>query len=894
MAEKYRMDIYNLLGTKLCSLYDTEYYMDGDAQDLQITKDVSGWKEISFNVPAYLNNHEHNFRLDYLKAEHLIYLYEDDTPDVYCIKTENNTHDSKKLNGSFKANHISEELKAKNLYKYFDDDNGIATCSVLLGRALAGTGWTLAYCDIFYESDGVTQKVRSYSCDTKTGAYNMITGICALFNARAEFDGYNKTVSVYSIDHTDGFLEFNFGKNMDKLTRKVDSSKLVTRLYVEGEYGDLGYVGIDSVNPSGLPFILNFNYFRDLGLISTADYIYINAYLGQAKSAAENIRNYQTQLTEYESELRNLIGVCGYMLSELVNGQVSSDIITGGDLQGEEVGFFTGDNIMLVSSAGSYQYVEYSPYTTYSGWDYALKLIWGLSGRIAVLEDSIVVATESYQNQFTKLNTFLSENGYPTVGTIQDLQIIYDVQDLRQVLDENYDASELAEQYQNESVIQMVGGIGVSFHAATEYENQRTQEVQRMLVLMELIHETEEDLADAIASQETLEANFGNRMGSMLRDGYWSDTNYAPGQEASLYADALKISNKLAYPLVDYSTDIRTLIEGTNYTADDIEIARQVRVYDKDLGVNVTVIISAIVIKPEKRMNDTVELKSDLLDIGGKTFSTVLERVTGLADTVQENKDVYKRASVITRDGYVPSAKLNGAIDTLTSQLLSTSSNWVTDEQGNIMFTALDGSSAMMLCGAGFMISSEKNSDGSWKWRTFGTGEGFTADAIVAGFISADRIEAGSITTSHLAADVGETLDITANVGMTNALLSLQNQITLQISDVEQGLEGSITVLTDSVEMRVTQDDLSSYLRNKSDGVYVGRTNSNYESVVRAEGFDILYYENGRDNGDLPVVVWEATGEGMHATQIFLDIGFSGASSVVRQTGTTTGGMAWV
>ena len=58
--------------------------------------------------------------------------------------------------------------------------------------------------------------------------------------------------------------------------------------------------------------------------------------------------------------------------------------------------------------------------------------------------------------------------------------------------------------------------------------------------------------------------------------------------------------------------------------------------------------------------------------------------------------------------------------------------------------------------------------------------------------------------------------------------------------------------------------------------------------------FDILYYENGRDNGDLPVVVWEATGEGMHATQIFLDIGFSGASSVVRQTGTTTGGMAWV
>lgn len=59
----------------------------------------------------------------------------------------------------------------------------------------------------------------------------------------------------------------------------------------------------------------------------------------------------------------------------------------------------------------------------------------------------------------------------------------------------------------------------------------------------------------------------------------------------------------------------------------------------------------------------------------------------------------------------------------------------------------------MKLCGEGFMIANRKNDDGSWDWRAFGTGEGFTADLIVTGFLSADCIQAHSITANHLAAD---------------------------------------------------------------------------------------------------------------------------------------------
>lgn len=40
---------------------------------------------------------------------------------------------------------------------------------------------------------------------------------------------------------------------------------------------------------------------------------------------------------------------------------------------------------------------------------------------------------------------------------------------------------------------------------------------------------------------------------------------------------------------------------------------------------------------------------------------------------------------------------------------------------------------AIQLKGAGFRIANSKNSDGSWNWRTFGTGDGFTADVINVG-----------------------------------------------------------------------------------------------------------------------------------------------------------------
>ena len=144
----------------------------------------------------------------------------------------------------------------------------------------------------------------------------------------------------------------------------------------------------------------------------------------------------------------------------------------------------------------------------------------------------------------------------------------------------------------------------------------------------------------------------------------------------------------------------------------------------------------------------------------------VIARITGIAEILNNKRSLYDRAKAISGDGSIPAKRLEGMIDVLRTRLSSAISNWYTDENGNLILEAASGGSVMKLCGEGFMIANQKNDDGSWDWRTFGTGEGFTADLIVAGFLSADRIQAHSITANHLAADVGQSLDLSSNTSI--------------------------------------------------------------------------------------------------------------------------------
>lgn len=59
------------------------------------------------------------------------------------------------------------------------------------------------------------------------------------------------------------------------------------------------------------------------------------------------------------------------------------------------------------------------------------------------------------------------------------------------------------------------------------------------------------------------------------------------------------------------------------------------------------------------------------------------------------------------------------------------------------------GGFAIQICSQGFRIASGTKPDGSFDWKTFGTGGGFTADMIVAGTLNAALVRAGILTDAQ-------------------------------------------------------------------------------------------------------------------------------------------------
>lgn len=120
------LDVYDYDKNKLCCLYDSRSNAKGQAYDIVRTRDLSGWKEISFNLPFMLDQ-RHNFRWNFIKSEYYLRVTVNQKSDWYIIHSPKKTKNNKSITNTVKCSHISSVLKTKNLYQTFDDTNGIGT-----------------------------------------------------------------------------------------------------------------------------------------------------------------------------------------------------------------------------------------------------------------------------------------------------------------------------------------------------------------------------------------------------------------------------------------------------------------------------------------------------------------------------------------------------------------------------------------------------------------------------------------------------------------------------------------------------------------------------------------------------------------------------------------------
>jgi hypothetical protein len=307
--------------------------------------------------------------------------------------------------------------------------------------------------------------------------------------------------------------------------------------------------------------------------------------------------------------------------------------------------------------------------------------------------------------------------------------------------------------------------------------------------------------------QNDIEMVFVEAMGDMLKDGYWNNENYTVGQEHNLYVDALEIMADLSRPSISYNVSVVLLHSLPEFQDERFDLNTSLRVYDEELQLNDYVYVNKTVEYPEKRTKDNVEISNEYLNTQGKTFDSVLSRITQLADILNVRKSVYERADVITGAGSIPALRLEGNIDVLKTQLSSVVSNWYTDDKGNIIFESTNGSGAMKLCGEGFMIANGKTESGAWNWRTFGTGKGFTADAITTGYLSADRIEASSISAAKLDGSVGAQIDLS------------ENAITQTVNEVRESIEGKADAEWVSSQISQTSTEITNTFKTTQEQV---------------------------------------------------------------------------
>lgn len=200
-----------------------------------------------------------------------------------------------------------------------------------------------------------------------------------------------------------------------------------------------------------------------------------------------------------------------------------------------------------------------------------------------------------------------------------------------------------------------------------------------------------------------------------------------------------------------------------------------------------------------------------VIDILAKTQKVTLGNVTeSIADILQQQQQQIthlqnQSGSWDAVAGTTP-AFLQQLIDSLNEQfnLNGMSYMHVSFENGFIFSSVpLDedgrptatGGTAMQLCSLGFRIAAGTKADGSYDWRTFGTGNGFVADWITTGTLMANLIKAGRMVVGDpndpvfmVDFDSGDVaISATASVGNSTA-----GEIVIS-ADVQYGLSDSAT-----------------------------------------------------------------------------------------------------
>lgn len=184
---------------------------------------------------------------------------------------------------------------------------------------------------------------------------------------------------------------------------------------------------------------------------------------------------------------------------------------------------------------------------------------------------------------------------------------------------------------------------------------------------------------------------------------------------------------EVSEPRITYSADVVTLAQaGMNFK--NARAGDTCYLRDKELGER----LKGRIIHVRRYINSSMPTEI--------TLGNVVRNITDNVKDQQKQLDrLNQQASSWDSMADVSSPWLDLFIDELNSQM-NVSGGYVYMDKGEGITVydrprENDPTMAIQLKGAGFRIANSKKSNGEWDWRTFGTGDGFTADLINVGVL---------------------------------------------------------------------------------------------------------------------------------------------------------------
>lgn len=235
-------------------------------------------------------------------------------------------------------------------------------------------------------------------------------------------------------------------------------------------------------------------------------------------------------------------------------------------------------------------------------------------------------------------------------------------------------------------------------------------------------------------------------------------------------------------PKITVSVDIPEIKGSTQYKLykdlERVELGDVIVVYHKGLKININARVQRREYNPVSGENYRVDIGNDTNDLYSKIAS------------IQQATEIIRM--ITDRKGHIRGERLRGVVDLLTTRLYASGSftQAVVNDKTGLLFENVNSESVdygAMYIGPGiFAISDEQDQNGTWIWRTFGTGQGFVGNELIA----------HSITANKLASDVGQSLDLSSNESITSLVESI-GTLEDSVNDPQTGLTALGSSLSD-------------------------------------------------------------------------------------------------